>query len=299
MAVQQMRTLQLDPSQVETAADFFEAYAIHIISQTAGQSPSETSLVDAASSFRSAGQWAMLYDTRRAVDLLSRAAEIWHNMGYGFGTFVLAAIAPSQLDWNEVVDRLLQIAQPYISNDAAERRGTRQMRMLEPLRHPQQQAYLLLASITEWRRRDFPHEIFRAVVNQSPHGRGVAPIGALGTPVRMYWDIARRLAESEDEESAAARVAEDLASMGTAYAQAINSAMANERLWYNAAAPVDVGDIDIAGIALIAAQRLGPEVMLLHLQSVVAGLDATARVPLDLAVEMINSESSNANSDRL
>jgi len=35
--------------------------------------------------------------------------------------------------------------------------------------------------------------------------------------------------------------------------------MANERLWFNAAAPVEVGDTDIAAIAMLAARRLGPQ----------------------------------------
>jgi hypothetical protein len=47
--------------------------------------------------------------------------------------------------------------------------------------------------------------------------------------------------------------------MADVYAEAINSAMANERLWFNAAAPVDVGDIDITAIALISARRLGSD----------------------------------------
>jgi hypothetical protein len=153
--------------------------------------------------------------------------------------------------------------------------------------HPQQQAYLLLACTSLWRRLDLEPDLLRIIVEQSPHRRGVAPVGALGTPLRQYWDIARRFLDSSDEESART-VAADLARMASAYAEAINSAMANERLWFNAAAPVDVGDIDIIAIALVSAGRLGPDLTKTHLRSAAESLDPTARVPLELASEMID-----------
>jgi hypothetical protein len=298
MALQQIRALRLEPAQVETAADFFEAYASYILSRVPRDSISEANLIDAASSLRSAGQWAMLFDIRRAADLLSRAAEIWHDMGYGFGTFVLAAISPRRLNRDEMIGRLVQIAKPYVSRDVARRFGVQEPQTLEPLLHPQQQAYLLMAGAAMWQRLDFPLDLLRAVGDQSPHRRGVAPIGSLGTPLRLYWDIARRFLGSDDEQSAAS-VAGDLARMGTAYAQSIDSAMANERLWFNAAAPVDVGDIDIVGIALVGAQRLGSNLMLAHLRSTTEDLDAIARVPLELAGEMIGGNHENVNTDRL
>lgn len=292
MSIEQMRILQLEPAQVETAADFFEAYASYILSQDSIETIGEVALVDAASSLRTAGQWAMLFDAHRAVDLLRRSAEIWHYMGHGFGTFLLSAIAPRQLDREEMVKRLAQVAQLYIPRDVAKRFGVEEQQIAEPLLHPQQQAYLLLAGAAMWQRLDFPLELLRIIGDQSPHRRGVAPIGALGTPIRLYWDIARRFLGTDDEQTAAS-VAGDLASMGTAYAQSIDSAMANTRLWFNAAAPVDVGDIDIIAIALTAARRLGPDKMRSHLQSVKEGLNATARVPLDLASEMLDDESSS------
>lgn len=153
--------------------------------------------------------------------------------------------------------------------------------------HPQQQAYLLLACASLWRRFDLEPSLLRIIVDQSPHRRGVAPIGALGTPLRQYWDISRRFLDSSDEESART-VAADLARMAGAYAEAVNSAMANERLWFNAAAPVDIGDIDIVAIALVSAGRLGSDMMKAHLRSAAESLDPTARVPLEVAIEMID-----------
>src|SRR6266568_157366 len=116
------------------------------------------------------------------------------------------------------------------------------------------------------RQMDLPRGVLRLFADQSPHRRGVAPIGSLGTPLRVYWDIARRFLDDEDDQTATI-VARDLAGMATSYAETIDSAMANQRLWFNAAAPVDVGDIDTSAIAMIAARRLGSSLTRVHLES--------------------------------
>jgi len=102
----------------------------------------------------------------------------------------------------------------------------------------------------------------------------------------VYWDIARRFLDDEDDQTATI-VARDLAGMATSYAETIDSAMANQRLWFNAAAPVDVGDIDTSAIAMIAARRLGSSLTRVHLESAANDLEPIARVPVELAIEMI------------
>src|SRR6266536_3312861 len=257
MAPQHLRTLQLEPEQVETATDFFESYASYVLSQVPEDATDEVRLLDAASSFRTAGQWAMFFDARRAVRLLTRSALIWHGMGYGFGTFILAAIAPARLNRRDLISRLNQIARLYAPPEVAARLSDEEPQPLEPLLHPQQQAYILLAGAGMRQRLELPTDTLRIIGDRSPHKRGVAPIGALGTPLRVYWDIANHFLRNDDRETAAL-VASDLAGIAAAYAQSIDSAMANERLWFNAAAPVDVGDVDAVGIAMMAARRLGP-----------------------------------------
>jgi hypothetical protein len=288
-----MRTLQLDPDQVRTAANFFEAYGSYALSTGGVEEESATGgtvyLLDAASSLRSAGQWAMLFDSRRAARLLARSAQIWDALGYGFGTFVLAAVAPDQLDLDRTSERLLRLAAMYSPprQEPEVRSDRERQRLPGPLLHPQQQAYLLLAGASLWQSLPMAPDLLRVIVDQSPHRRGVAPVGALGMPLRLYWDMAGRLLDNSDEESVQV-VANNLARMCLAYAESINSAMANERLWFNAASPVDVGDIDIVGIALASAHRLGANLMQEHLQSAMGGLDAIARVPMELASEMID-----------
>lgn len=287
MAAQHLSILQLSPEQVATAADFFESYATYALSQIEGGGDSGVILVDVASSLRAAGQWAMFFDPARAVSLLTQSGLIWHRLGYGFGTFTLAALAPSRLDRDDLISRLTQMAQGYSADQTAQRPSDEVNQATEPMQHPQQQAYLLLAAAAMQRRFELPLDTLRSVGDQSPHRRGVAPIGALGTPLRVYWEMARHFLDDDDQETASL-VARDLAGMATSYAQTIDSAMANERLWFNAAAPVDVADIDTVAIALIAARRLGSARMRLQLREAMEGLDDTARVPLELANEMID-----------
>ena len=282
MAARHLETLQLESDRIAIATDFFEAYASFI--QSSSDPPGENALMDVASSLRAAGQWAMLLDPERAVSLFKASAQIWHRMGYGFGTFLLAAFAPSDLSYREMVNRLAQVAQPYTRGDI---QPDREQVVLEPLLHPQQQVYLLLAETGMSRQMDLPREDLRSFADQSPHRQGVAPMGSLGTPLRVYWDIARHFLDSSDDRTAVL-VANDLSEMARSYAEAINSAMANARLWFNAASPVDVGNIDTAAISMIAARRLGFDLIRRHLELVTNDLDPIARVPMELAIEMID-----------
>jgi hypothetical protein len=267
MAPQHLQTLQLEQGQVEIAADFFETYASFILSSAAD----ENALADGASSLRAAGQWAMFLDPQRAVRLFVASAQLWHRMGHGFGTFLLAAFAPDELDRDEMVNRLVPLAQPYIQDQIGS--AEQQQPLPEPLLHPQQQVYLLLAGTGMSRQMDLPTGVLRRFADQSPHRRGVAPIGSLGTPLRIYCDIVRHFLNDDDEQTATL-VARDLAGMATSYGETIDSAMANQRLWFNAAAPVDVGDIDTSAIAMIAARRLGFSLTKRHSNSPVRNREA-------------------------
>ena len=216
MAARHLETLQLERDKVETAADFFEAYATHVLSQLEAGVAEEVGLVDAASSLRAAGQWAMFFDPRRAARLFTQSARIWHDLGYGFGTFLLAAIAPNFLDRGDLISRLTQMAETYSPERVTQQPSAERHEMPEPLLHPQQQAYLLLAGAAMWRRLEIPLNLLRIVGDQSPHRRGVAPIGALGTPLRIYWEIARNFLDNDDEKTAGL-VARNLASMGISF----------------------------------------------------------------------------------
>lgn len=76
--------------------------------------------------------------------------------------------------------------------------------------------------------------------------------------------------------------------MGNRYAVSVELARVNSYLWQNAAAPVDVVDMDMLAIAMIAADRYGPN----RLRAAVASeqdsreMSFLARTPLDVALEV-------------
>jgi len=89
------------------------------------------------------------------------------------------------------------------------------------------------------------------------HRIGVVPVGALGTPIRRSWDFANHLAG--ESAGAAAAISAHLCRR---YEECMGLAQVNRPLWGNGASPFDVGDIDIGGIAALAARRFGGEALL-------------------------------------
>lgn len=276
--------LQFDEEQAGIAADFFESYANTVLDRS--DALSEAELMDAASSLREAGQWALLFDPGRARRLLNHAGRLWLSMGHPFGAFLIAAF------WTEESDRF--VAAPYadeVTRRAPQARTPDKVqRPSLSLTYPHQQAYLLLAlaAVPDGTDRFGPLAEFAA---SSPQHNGVAPIGALGAPIRLYWRIATALLESptgQQRESTASNIAGSLAEIAEVYGRTIDSAMANRYLWQGGGAPVEVADLDIVGVISVAAAQLGPRVLRRHLGAARERLtNARGHIILDIGEYMI------------
>ncbi|SDS40470.1 hypothetical protein [Actinoplanes derwentensis] len=294
MSEAHLNALQLSAERIITMTDFYESYANLVRRREEANSDSQAAALETASALRSAGQWAMVLDLGRAVELLVESAQIWDQLGHGFGTYVLAALRPGELRQQIRSLRRDQLIQALIGrrddthfdrerrppsrNEGAEAEWA-DAEIASPLLHPQQQAYLLLALAG-----DAESVQIQGFAERSAHRLGVVPIGALGMPLRIYWDIAMHLMSGED--TGLEVIAGHLESMAASYATAINSAMANEHLWFNAASPVDVGDIDIVAIGALAARRFGTDSLRAAILRRAERHDPVTRVPLELAVEM-------------
>jgi hypothetical protein len=138
-------------------------------------------------------------------------------------------------------------------------------------------------------------------IETSPHRNGVLPMGALAMPVSRYWGIARLLltfgiesgGNAGQRDGAASRVIDALEPMCREYAQSIEQARANQRLWQGAAAPVDVGDIDIASIIALSMRRIGRGPIRRHANRLREDLGPLAAIPLVCGLEL------GVNGDRL
>ncbi|WP_405861293.1 hypothetical protein OG407_24765 [Streptomyces sp. NBC_01515] len=318
MGERELDLLRMDPSQARRAADFFESYAATVSRGDFGPAPGQgrhagtavsevadwAARVDTATSLRLAGQWAMLFDTARARRLLSAAGEILHDLGHGFGTYLRVAYSAEVPGVSEVASRVGTLADRQEPHSPDERDDLPP----EPLSHPQQQAYLLVAATGVV--RDFGADQFatnavmagdpgvhgdtrrlrvqrqlRLLISESPHRRGVLPVGALGTPIRAYWDIAASLLRPGP--NATDSVVGHLRAMAQRYGTSVDLAMANERLWFNGAAPVDVCDVDITTLSLIAARVLGVDRFRSALQSALHDAHGLQSVPLGIADDML------------
>ena len=88
-----------------------------------------------------------------------------------------------------------------------------------------------------------------------------------------------------------ASVVDDVMMMARTYAESMDLARTNDYLWRNAAAPVDVGDIDIMGVMIVAIRRFGVGPVSDALNRRVEEVSFVARAPVEMAVEYVESES--------
>ncbi|MGW2614627.1 hypothetical protein [Streptomyces sp. NPDC001500] len=270
-----MDLLGLDADQVLTAADFHEAYGRLV--EPAGENGDDfKALIEAASAYRLAGQWRLMAEPapgvvpNAGVDLLLHAASLFFRAGLTYGAYLGASLAPDEYrhrlgSWTELLLR-----------SAGQRRGENDHRLLD---HAQQQTYLLLACAVLAAPGSKQAAALKGFADRSPHRFGVLPLGSLAMPVRMFWSLAVDLLSPEDAE-APGRYAGTLTELSRAYARTVDLARANARTWSNAAAPVDVADLDVIGAVAMGARHFGPDWMQELLD--ITDLPAVALVPLDL-----------------
>jgi len=261
--------MELDPEQVHTTVRFLEAYANTALDElesvlaegsartgakrtaALADDPAFGIAADAATALREAGQWMLYLDAARARSLLARSGLLFHEMRQSFGTYLVVV---SGEDQDERLSRDVSRAL-----DEVKRLSEGSELGWPALRHPQQQAYLVLAAAGGGTNRAVEDRL-PGIIENSMHRNGVVPVGALGIPIRRFWDVAGHLVGKGT--GAAAAIAEHLAFMCRRYEESMGLAQVNRRLWDHAASPVDVGDIDIAGIAALAARQFGGEALL-------------------------------------
>jgi hypothetical protein len=244
-----------------------------------------SSAIDAATAFREAAQWALCFDPGRARALLDRSGTLFHTLGHPFGDYLKVMSGswfhdPPYEQFAGQLQALAELTRP--SETEAEEH------IPAPLLHPQQQAYLMLAAAASPPIAAEFGSLLRNITNESPHRFGVVPVGALGIPIRWFWRVTDVFLKPS--RAPGPQIAADLAALGERYAEAIELARTNEYCWRNAAAPVDVGDLDITGVAVIASRRFGVEEVSAALAERLALSPYPARALLEIAMEYARAE---------
>jgi hypothetical protein len=295
MASWQLGEIGIDPERAAAALDFFESYGNLCASELRAATRDEESersdaeiaedrwvvATDGASAYREAAQWAAALADARAPGLLGQSANLFALTQQAYGLFLGSAcqrwdVSAAALPQAEHVRQLATIL--GVTDDPVP--------VPEPMHHPQQQAYAFLAAAGSDQLRESYRELLERI-GEAPAGRqGSAPVGALGMPVRAYWEVAYAL--FNEPASGVETIARILTRMGARYATSVESARTNDYLWANGAAAIDVADADIIGIALLTADQFGSD----RLRDAVRGAQADretsfeGQVPIEIALDV-------------
>ncbi|WP_283608460.1 hypothetical protein [Mycolicibacterium poriferae] len=254
--------------------------------------------LEAASSLCEGGQWAMLIDPSRALGLWRRAGQLYREVGFGFGYCL--SVMTSDVEPSSDEARTLTGTVAVLGSQAArllDRRprtgfiyGDEQGRpfvppVTEEMQYPQQQGYWLLAAVAFAAR--YGVEVLMPSVadllEHSPNRFGADPVGALGIPVRTLWRVSNAL--TQPPESGVPMLAATLGDLARRYEESIGPAMENSYLWQNCAAPVDVGNIDVAVLTLSGHLVFG-DVFRNALLAEMERLSDVAGAQLDIALDL-------------
>lgn len=316
MSAEHLAAVDIDPEQARMVVDFMEDYASLCFSELdqqpiAADRPASgpvplpgddqrwTIWADAASSLREAGQWALSFDSARARQLLVRSGALFFRLGYPFGAY-LEAISGGWLQEAPVAELRRSLDDVAYLNGLLD--NPRDAPIPTPLYHPQQQAYLVLACADQQRTHRQLREPLRAIVTNSAHRDGVVSVGALGIPIRRYWEVAEALIDDLELHSASHResraagpalLAAHVVAMANRYADSAELARTNSHVWRHAAAPVDIADIDVVGITAMAARRFGASEMRSILENRLSDVRPLARMQVEIALDFAESEPSS------
>lgn len=251
-----LEILGVDAELLLQRAEFFEAEGRALDEGAAGQQRLNTHsdwTTDAcvATAYRYAAQYAILVDVSRARRLLLESAERYSALGTPYGYFLMAAADPERL-----ASRIFEEGPQRMSLEYGD--GARPLARAA-LGIPVQLAYFLLSLHARGvLAREFSAIRETAMTRARAHES--TPIGPEGVPIKRYLDFTDFLAADTmqgiiDEEGVvrlAQRTVAGLAPLARQYAENIEQARANRYLWERLQAPVDVVDLDIAGMAALA-----------------------------------------------
>jgi hypothetical protein len=259
--------LGLDLAALQSRTGFYRAYARNLEGgrSPAGADPIWERLANPAdpwlgpamiaSSYRTAAQYAELFDTRLAVELMLHASRAYLDAGAAFGLFLAAgAMSDEALQQAGGPQELRKLSSgtsgPQVAPSNAD--------------SPVQQAYLLLAvaarPVLREQFRGDPQAMLRRL-----SAYGLEPVGAQGIALERYLDIAQlmladrttdRDPEARLPDELAGTMASHLAAIGRAHAAALHANRRNEHLWRSAAAPVNIVDLEQTALFGLVA---GPE----------------------------------------
>jgi len=222
-----------------------------------------------ASTYRLASQYAALVDMPLAMRLAVRASLAYLEAGLPFGLFLAAGLLnDSILQHQEVTPRLFRLLLSINADPAST--------------DPVQQAYLLLALASRpWLGRQLNQSADNMLNHLAAHD--LHPVGPQSAPLADYLNLARTMLSNLDEaaDTGISVMAQQLAGIGRSQAASLRMTMRNQYLWRNAAAPVNIVDLEQVALYGLAMRTGGhwSERLLQRTTSLLEDNDALAELP--------------------
>jgi len=287
MAVQHLGPmfLGLALEQVQRRVEFLRAYADTSLAELESLSTSDrgvtgeaqwTLLAEAASATAEAAQLVAIYDIPEALSLFTAAGTRFIELGEPYGLFLRALAGVTDSVDVGFVGRMLRTSNllaPFDEPDV--------VRLSPP-----QQTYLVLGAAGSAVLRNELSSQLSTLVERSENRRGVAPFGAVGTPLWRTWAIAAELERAGAHRGASTALVGHLVAMSIAYEERMRSAMVNTYLWSNLASPVHLADIEILGITALAATTFSSQTLAQEIGRQTEQLTGLASVPMSLGLEL-------------
>ena len=238
-----------------------------------------------ASTYRLAAQFAALVDMRLASLLAMHAGMEYLKAGAPFGLFLLTGLLDDQiLRDRSVLPTLISPLSETVTQPG--------------LADPVQQTYMMLAAPSRpWLRELLRQSIDQSIDDTMEHlaAHGLHPIGPQSIPLATYLTFARTMLSDQPDrlvdeagERTISEIAGQLAEMGRIQAIRLRATMRNNFLWQNAAAPVNVVDLEYVAMCGLAmrhdptwSERL-PE----RTRSELESDDPLAEIPIWVMVEI-------------
>ena len=232
-----------------------------------------------ASTYRLAAQFAALVDMQLASLLAMHAGLEYLKAGAPFGLFLITGLLDDQiLQDSSVLPTLINplseaVAQPGLAD-------------------PVQQTYIVLAAASRpWLREPLRQLIDQPIDDMMEHlaAHDLHPIGPQSIPLATYLTFARTMLSDqpgrvayEVGERTISEIAGQLAEMGRIQAIRLRATMRNRFLWQNAAAPVNVIDLEYVAMCGLA-MRHDPawsEILPQRTRSELENDDPLAEIPI-------------------
>lgn len=239
-----------------------------------------------ASTYRLASQYAALVDMPLAMRLAVRASLAYLEAGLPFGLFLATGLLnDSILQHQEVTPRLFRLLSSINADPAST--------------DPVQQVYLLLTLASRpWLGRQLNQSADNMLNHLAAHD--LHPVGPQSAPLADYLNLARTMlsnqtSEQPDEpqgqeteqpfdeatDAGISVMAQQLAGIGRSQAASLRITMRNQYLWRNAAAPVNIVDLEQVALYGLATRTGGhwSEQLLQRTTSLLEDNDALAELP--------------------